>query len=448
MNTTGTFENGNSLNAPGVSGGETTTRVRDTATDTYIDTDRADNNTHLPSSQEDNTNNTDKVVKFIEPWHIVLGDHQRRADRTTDATELLTQVKMDWKRRCLGMKRSVWLPRAVEDFRKRLEKIFSDEAPADLGLVLRKCTKASKDRVRMPFTYAFRQDNTPLYGIAQANFGLEYYLLARDPPVLTNELDRYRSLLECQPFTMSDDFSKTLDFFQERCEAAEKGNNLAQALLDSLHPINALREQWKLVQEAGIRGETQVERNTGTNVEMVDECQPPEACEEKDGEMDIESTSPDDGAGDPSVSLPPSVLVAWDAGVSVMSNALSFDGSSSHNTRGNLGRIPRRHSDMVLEMYYRQGLHHHHHNHNHHDNTESSMSLFSASMNTFGSDDVITHHSATSSSKDDSKKPPADPPAWNAIQNNTGVPPELRILRRRKTVASLPVSEIFSSFQT
>ena len=69
-------EHKNSLNHPSVSAEETITRARDRGT-------RADSH-QLPNRKDI----TDKV-KFIEPWHVVLGDHQRRADRTTDATELL-----------------------------------------------------------------------------------------------------------------------------------------------------------------------------------------------------------------------------------------------------------------------------------------------------------------------------------------------------------------------
>ena len=99
---------------------------------------------------------------------------------------------------------------------------------------------------------------TAWYGTAQMPTALEFFLTSRDGPQLSTELakhqDNLNQLLEQQQQSRNTNpylqqFGETLQFFQTQLTKAEQGNVLASKLLESLKPINALKEQWKLVQQ-------------------------------------------------------------------------------------------------------------------------------------------------------------------------------------------------------
>lgn len=197
----------------------------------------------------------------------MLGDTHARADRTTIATKFLREIKETYKKKHRGGKKSVWIPLAIEEFRQRLPSFFPDyhdnNIPVDeddMGRVLIKCTsralEAKMDRVLRPNVYAYPGDETPTYGTAKWKESLEFFLESRDAPTLASELEKHRKEFDKlrkhktarPPTHMMTGFVKTLVFFQEKLEEAEKGDVLAERLLESLRPINSLKEQWKMLE--------------------------------------------------------------------------------------------------------------------------------------------------------------------------------------------------------
>ena len=157
----------------------------------------------------------------------------------------------------------MWIPLAREDFRKRLQSLFPDRNfpidDDDKGLVLVKCTEAAMaaktKRILVPNVYAYKGDDSPTFGIAKWKESIEFFLDARDAPTLASELERHkrefdelRKSSDRPPASMMTGFMKTLVFFQEKLEEASKGDVLAEKLLQSLKPINSLRDQWKMLE--------------------------------------------------------------------------------------------------------------------------------------------------------------------------------------------------------
>lgn len=216
----------------------------------------------------------------------MLGDTHARADRTTKATELLRSIKDRFRREFKGEKKCVWIPLAVTELYKRLRnELFPPSKypripKEELGLVLVRCTPKSMDRVAKPFLYGYKGDTEALFGIAQAQQALDFFLVSRDAPNLSHELARHRENLdqlqesdEAPPRDMMEDFRATLDFFQAKLKRAEEDSILSTKLLDSLKPINTLKEQWKVLvshkQPLGVRvmkaAETSEEKSKHAN---------------------------------------------------------------------------------------------------------------------------------------------------------------------------------------
>eukprot|EP00977_Amphora_coffeiformis_P026143 scaffold24206_cov250-Amphora_coffeaeformis.AAC.2 len=194
---------------------------------------------------------------IIQQWHVVLGDTHARADRTTIATKLLREIKETFKKTHKGGKKTIWIPLAIEDFRKRLPQQFPD-IPTEDFLVLVKCTaraiEAKTDRILVPNQYKYEDDEAPTYGIARWEESLEFFLASRDAPTLASELERYKKEFNKlqksknrPPTNMLKGFMKTLLFFEEKLAEAEQCT-LSMKLLESLKPINALKEQFKMLE--------------------------------------------------------------------------------------------------------------------------------------------------------------------------------------------------------
>ena len=221
---------------------------------------------------------------------MVLGDTHARADRTTIATKFLRETKEKYKQTHKGEKRSRWIPLAMDEFRQQLPTLFPDEQVAedDMGRVLVKCTPKAMDaktaRVLVPNLYAYPGDETATYGTAKWEESIEFFLNSRDAPTLASELEKHRKefnkLRKSQnrpPRNMMTGFVKTLIFFQEKLEEAEKGDVLAEKLLESLKPINSLKEQWKMLEnnKHPVEGEsTEKVRWDGLELKIVERPSP------------------------------------------------------------------------------------------------------------------------------------------------------------------------------
>ena len=112
------------------------------------------------------------------------------------------------------------------------------------------------DRVDVPNEYGYRGDKLARYGTAVADRALEFFLESRDAPNLANELARHfqnakdlrqSSATSGEFQAMIERFLQTLNFFQDNLDQANRGEVLAEKLLESLKPINALKNQWNLL---------------------------------------------------------------------------------------------------------------------------------------------------------------------------------------------------------
>lgn len=196
-------------------------------------------------------------LQRIEEWHVVLGDTHWSSDRTTLATELLRTVKSDYKKTCFRMKAAFWVPKAIENFRSRMQDTFRMEnfshlPDGDIGRVLIKCTDKAMEsgRVEIPYLYGYHGDQQTWYGTANAPEALAFFFESPDTPTLADEIERHRENLdelkqnsERPSPAMMDFFESTLNFFQAQLEKAGSEDDNAAKLLDSLSPV--LKEQWK-----------------------------------------------------------------------------------------------------------------------------------------------------------------------------------------------------------
>ena len=198
-------------------------------------------------------------MKIIQQHMVVLGDTHARAGRTTLATTLLRELKDSYRKHYKGGKKSIWIPLAIEEFRRRLPTLFAPGVCSDeeMGMVVVKCTpkamEARTERILVPNVYGYEGDDEPTFGTAKWRESLEFFLESRDAPNLASELEKHRkafdklrkSTTKRPPTHMMNGFAKTLVFFQEKLEEASRGDALADQLLDSLKPINSLNKQWK-----------------------------------------------------------------------------------------------------------------------------------------------------------------------------------------------------------
>lgn len=196
---------------------------------------------------------------IIQQWHIVLGDTHARSDRTTVATDVLRGVKEKYKKNCKGEKKSSWIPSAIKDLYEQLEKeTFSarkyPHVPrCEVGLVIVKCTQKAAERIETPNLYRYAGDKGATFGLAKAGLALEFFLESRDAPSLAHELSRHAANLkelwnsnDRPPVEMLEEFEDTIRFFQNKLDEANK-SVLSARLLESLKPINSMKEQWKIL---------------------------------------------------------------------------------------------------------------------------------------------------------------------------------------------------------
>lgn len=196
---------------------------------------------------------------------MVLGDTQsggRRKKKTTRATQLLRQVKQEFKAAYAGQPKTKWIPLARRAFAERVKQAFAKQGATinDVGLVLICCTDKAlqSGRVAQPFTHAYAGDTgQPRYGIAQCPTALDFFLASRDAPTLSHALQTHakniaalqRRYASAAPQLLMQDFVTTVQYFQSKQTQAAQGHVLAQQLLEDLCPLTALKEQWNVSQQ-------------------------------------------------------------------------------------------------------------------------------------------------------------------------------------------------------
>ena len=247
---------------------------------------------------------------LIQPYHVVLGDTSCRNQRTTTATQVLRQCKRDTRQRYFGKKTKAWLPLAVEDLERRLQTMdgklkqqnekmyyscsFHNEYQGSLEpRFLIKCTPKALQSGRVAKNaqtplYGFVGDIQPTYTVAQMPDALEFFFLSRDGRQLAADLVRHQENVELllhqwqqarkrqqvhTPMPVPrciQHFQETLRFFQLQVQRSEQeGGELATALLAALKPMNALKQQWKLVQQQVRKEEKQEVRSSSPNADTA-----------------------------------------------------------------------------------------------------------------------------------------------------------------------------------
>jgi TPR repeat protein len=199
--------------------------------------------------------------KIIEDWHAVLGDTHSggRGGNTTTATNILRQVKEDFKTKYRGKKKEAWFRFAEEDYYQRLAEKFPHIPLADRQRILVKCTSqvTKSKRVQVPHSYGFA-DKGAAYGMARLPAALDFFFKSRDAPALEKEVKKYRrdfdALFASEPLQppaeMMEDFDETLRFCEAKLEKSYQKRCMATNLVKTLNLIPALKEQWKLLEDS------------------------------------------------------------------------------------------------------------------------------------------------------------------------------------------------------
>ena len=208
----------------------------------------------------------------IQEWHVVLGDMHCRKDRTTVATRMLRQVKMQFQTNNFGIEQNDWIPKAIDFFYAKVNNHFAHQKAQDtvpsqqIGQVLWRCTKRTMHRIQVPNVYGYQGDSGPLFGTVKSPFEcLSFFLKSRDAPRLHSELSRHKRELDNLRGTEASpsdellaEFATHITFFQQRAAKAQQGNSVAKALLDELNLIPSLKKVWKCLKEG--EGETSAAR--------------------------------------------------------------------------------------------------------------------------------------------------------------------------------------------
>lgn len=201
----------------------------------------------------------------IQEWHVVLGDNNCRKGRTTIATNILRQVKVQFQSKHSGSRRADWIPMAIDFFYTQLYERFAHGVAAphgQIGQVLLRCTKKAMDmdRIQKPNVYGYPGDPKAMYGTVQSPLEcLTFFLKSRDAPKLPGELARHeRELAKLQGSSASlspiaselvQEFAAHVMFFQQRVTKANQGNVVAKVLLDELNLIPTFRKVWKCLKD-------------------------------------------------------------------------------------------------------------------------------------------------------------------------------------------------------
>lgn len=111
----------------------------------------------------------------VEDWHAVLGD-KHCSNRSTTATQLLKQVKKDFKQKYTGKHRKAWYAEAIDRYHELVKKEFPHIPDKVRGQVLVQCTPQvlESDRVVEPFTHGYHGKEA-VYGLAKVPEAIHFF---------------------------------------------------------------------------------------------------------------------------------------------------------------------------------------------------------------------------------------------------------------------------------
>lgn len=111
----------------------------------------------------------------IEDWHAVLGD-KHCSNRSTTATQILKNVKKEFKKKYTGKHRKAWYAEAIDRYHELVKKEFPHVPDTVRGQVLVQCTPQvlESDRVVEPFTHGY-QGKEAIYGLAKVPEAIHFF---------------------------------------------------------------------------------------------------------------------------------------------------------------------------------------------------------------------------------------------------------------------------------
>eukprot|EP00977_Amphora_coffeiformis_P021457 scaffold9369_cov182-Amphora_coffeaeformis.AAC.2 len=211
------------------------------------------------SSHEEFSSLKNEPPHAIKEWHAILGDkHCGNKGRSTVATDIIKQVKKEFKLSHSGKRVKDWQDEAHNEYKDRVAKRFSHICSPDIGLVLVHCTEKVVESGRIHQsnvnTYAY-PDYEAEYGPAETGKALHFFFKSNDAPTLTEKVTRYRESLcvlrnspERPPSRMMDAFENLLAFIKDRLNAPED-DIMTKELLENTKFIPVLDRQWKLLNQ-------------------------------------------------------------------------------------------------------------------------------------------------------------------------------------------------------
>lgn len=202
------------------------------------------------TTKADNNNNN---FELIQEWDVVLGDTSAREGRTTAATKVLRDIKLEFKDKYFGKKRGTWIDKAMGQLEMRVAQQWGQ-----FGKVLIKCTAKNQNRVQGVQRYGYAGDAEPSFGQTKnVKEALTKFFHSRDAPNLAREVAGYQKKLLAlklenhrPPTVLMQHFEERVLFFARQLELADQEDDAsAQKFLEDLAPINTLKSQWKILQE-------------------------------------------------------------------------------------------------------------------------------------------------------------------------------------------------------
>lgn len=208
------------------------------------------------------TDPKDKNILIIQDCHAVLGD-RHCAGRTTIATVILREIKLEYKDKYKGKGVDNWYGEAMTEYYKRVKERVPGFSQEDYETVLvysyspkgrkkerRADSEIGSNRVERPNCYKYACDDIPKYGKAKVPEAVKFFFNSKDAPTLPKEISKYRS--DFNKLKMSTDqppaekvkfFEDFLKFCEENLQKS-KDEEMASQLLHSLNLIPTLRRLW------------------------------------------------------------------------------------------------------------------------------------------------------------------------------------------------------------
>jgi len=221
----------------------------------------------IPATVKGYSNEKEEYI--IQDCHAVLGD-RHCAGRTTIATVILREIKLEYKDKYKGKGVDNWYDDAMIEYDQRVKEKVPGFTQDDYETILvysytpqgkkRKSpadAEISSNRVEKANCYKYHSDDFPKYGKAKVPEAVKFFFNSKDAPTLSREISKYSSDFKKlksgnyrQPPPMKMQvFEDFLKFCEDNLQKA-KDEEMAEQLLRSLNLIPTLRRLWEALKTA------------------------------------------------------------------------------------------------------------------------------------------------------------------------------------------------------